>query len=145
MFAGRVLAQTKDATSTQRRSEMRKILFIAAAALTAGMFAATDAVVAPANAQTTTKTKAQKKSAAKPAVKKKVATKRPNMKKMVKKAKPANKTAKVQSALNKNGAKLKVDGRMGRKTRAAIRAFQKSNKLKATGRLDKVTVAKLKI
>ena len=51
--------------------------------------------------------------------------------------------SKYQTALNKNGAKLTVDGIWGKKSRAALIAFQKNNKLKATGRLDKKTKSKL--
>lgn len=50
---------------------------------------------------------------------------------------------KIQTALNKNGANLKVDGLMGPSTRAAIKSFQAGHGLKATGKLDKATKAKL--
>jgi peptidoglycan hydrolase-like protein with peptidoglycan-binding domain len=50
---------------------------------------------------------------------------------------------KVQKALDKAGAHLKVDGYWGPKTMAAVRAFQKSHGLKATGHLDHATLAKL--
>lgn len=46
---------------------------------------------------------------------------------------------KAQEALNHHGAKLKADGVMGHRTRDAIKAFQKANKLKVTGKLDKET------
>ena len=49
----------------------------------------------------------------------------------------------LQTALNKHGAKLMVDGRMGKHTHAALRAFQKKSGLKVTGTLDKATRAKL--
>ncbi|MQA66488.1 MAG: hypothetical protein GEU76_11415 [Alphaproteobacteria bacterium] len=49
----------------------------------------------------------------------------------------------LQDALNKNGASLKVDGRMGKNTRAALKDFQSKNGLKATGKLDKASRAKL--
>jgi len=49
----------------------------------------------------------------------------------------------LQEALNKNGATLKVDGRMGKNTRAALKDYQSKNGLKATGKLDKATRAKL--
>lgn len=45
----------------------------------------------------------------------------------------------IQEALNKAGAKLETDGYMGRKTRAAIKAFQTAHKLKVTGHADKKT------
>lgn len=51
---------------------------------------------------------------------------------------------KVQEVLIKDGAKIKADGIMGKHTRAAIKAFQKKNNLKVTGRLDKETMEKLK-
>ncbi len=51
---------------------------------------------------------------------------------------------KVQEALKSKGNDPgAIDGRMGRKTRAALRAFQKSNGLKVTGTLDKETADKL--
>ena len=49
----------------------------------------------------------------------------------------------VQTALNKNGAGLKVDGKMGKGTRAALKSYQKSNGLPETGRVDNATKAKL--
>ena len=45
----------------------------------------------------------------------------------------------AQEALNKHGAQLAVDGKMGPKTHAAIKDFQKSNNLKTTGNLDTAT------
>jgi peptidoglycan hydrolase-like protein with peptidoglycan-binding domain len=51
---------------------------------------------------------------------------------------------KLQTALNANGAQLTVDGKMGPKTSAALTAFQQSHGLKATGRVDKATIAALK-
>ena len=49
----------------------------------------------------------------------------------------------LQEALNKSGATLQVDGRMGKNTRAALKDFQSKNGLKATGKLDKASRAKL--
>jgi peptidoglycan hydrolase-like protein with peptidoglycan-binding domain len=50
----------------------------------------------------------------------------------------------VQEALKKAGENPgPADGKMGRKTRAALRAFQKKNGLKTTGQADKATMAKL--
>jgi len=49
----------------------------------------------------------------------------------------------VQTALNKNGAKLKVDGMMGPGTRSALKKYQSANGLKATGRIDDATKMKL--
>ena len=51
--------------------------------------------------------------------------------------------ARVQQALNKNGAEIDVDGVIGQQTRAAIRKFQKANGLKVTGRIDDLTMEKL--
>ncbi len=51
---------------------------------------------------------------------------------------------KLQSALNANGAKLTVDGKMGPKTHAALMDFQKAHGLKTTGRPDKETRDALK-
>lgn len=60
-----------------------------------------------------------------------------------KKATPSKSVMALQAALNKNGAKLAVDGRMGKQTRTALRAWQKANGLKSTGMADKATKAKL--
>lgn len=51
----------------------------------------------------------------------------------------------LQQALNKTGAGLMVDGRMGPRTRAALKKYQHSMKLKATGTLDAATRKSLKI
>jgi len=61
------------------------------------------------------------------------------------KAKPSKQVMALQTALNKSGHKLVVDGYMGRKTRAALRNYQKANKLKVTGTLNKSTRTKLGI
>lgn len=45
----------------------------------------------------------------------------------------------IQEALNKEGAKLKVDGYLGKQTREAIKSFQSSHSLKPTGHADKKT------
>src|SRR5271166_3203482 len=64
-------------------------------------------------------------------------------------AMPANLTpaqqrvAKLQMALNANGAQLDVDGRMGPKTVAALKSFQQQHNLKATGRVDAATMKAL--
>jgi peptidoglycan hydrolase-like protein with peptidoglycan-binding domain len=51
---------------------------------------------------------------------------------------------KVQEALKEKGENPgTVDGIMGRKTRAAIKAFQKTNGLKVTGTVDDQTGEKL--
>jgi peptidoglycan hydrolase-like protein with peptidoglycan-binding domain len=47
--------------------------------------------------------------------------------------------------LNKEGAALKVDGVVGQKTRAALRDYQRSRGLKASGRLDAATEKALKV
>lgn len=49
----------------------------------------------------------------------------------------------IQGALNGHGAKLAVDGKWGKDTREAIKAFQKENGLKATGYANKKTRVKL--
>jgi len=51
----------------------------------------------------------------------------------------------VQEVLNKEGYKLKVDGLIGRHTRAAIEEFQKIKGLAVTGKPDEATLAKLNI
>jgi hypothetical protein len=58
-------------------------------------------------------------------------------------AKPMNHAAAVQTALNNNGAQLDVDGHMGPKTVAALKAFQKQHNLKVTGKLDRATAKAL--
>jgi peptidoglycan hydrolase-like protein with peptidoglycan-binding domain len=49
----------------------------------------------------------------------------------------------VQTALNSNGANLTVDGHMGPKTAAALRAYQKQHNLKVTGQPDQATLTAL--
>lgn len=49
----------------------------------------------------------------------------------------------IQEALNKSGDKLKVDGLMGKSTRAALKKFQSEHKLKATGTANKATLKAL--
>lgn len=56
---------------------------------------------------------------------------------------PKEKTAALQTALNANGAKLVVDGVAGKKTTAAVAAYQKSKGMKATGKVDPKTAAAL--
>ena len=50
----------------------------------------------------------------------------------------------AQEALNKQGANLKVDGVMGPKTEAALKQYQQSHGMRATGELDDQTAASLK-
>lgn len=45
----------------------------------------------------------------------------------------------IQEALNAHGAKLTADGKWSKQTRKAIRAFQKDNGLRPTGRANKKT------
>ena len=52
-------------------------------------------------------------------------------------------TKAVQTALNSNGAKLKVDGVYGKKTAAAVAHFQKAKGMKATGKVDDKTASAL--
>ena len=49
----------------------------------------------------------------------------------------------VQSALNKEGYQLKVDGKMGKQTHAALKDYQSKNGLPATGKADAATMRKL--
>jgi peptidoglycan DL-endopeptidase CwlO len=49
----------------------------------------------------------------------------------------------IQTALNKDGAQLAIDGIYGPKTRTAIEDFQKKNNLKVTGHADHATLHKL--
>ena len=64
-------------------------------------------------------------------------------------AMPANLTpaqqriAKVQTALNANGAQLTVDGKWGGKTSAALKAYQHQHNLKPTGKMDSATAKAL--
>jgi peptidoglycan hydrolase-like protein with peptidoglycan-binding domain len=53
--------------------------------------------------------------------------------------------AKVQTALNSNGAQLEVDGKMGPKTVAALKSYQSAHNLKASGRADAATAKALGI
>jgi peptidoglycan hydrolase-like protein with peptidoglycan-binding domain len=61
------------------------------------------------------------------------------------KATPNNQVKAVQTALNKEGYKLEVDGKMGRNTRTALMKFQKAHQPPATGKADQATLKKLGI
>jgi peptidoglycan hydrolase-like protein with peptidoglycan-binding domain len=66
-------------------------------------------------------------------------------------AMPANLTpaqqriAKIQMALNANGAQLDVDGKLGPATRDALKTYQSAHNLNATGRSDAATLKALGI
>ena len=51
--------------------------------------------------------------------------------------------AKVQMALNSNGAQLNVDGKWGPSTSAALKSYQSAHGLKPTGRMDGATAKAL--
>ena len=52
---------------------------------------------------------------------------------------PQQRIAKVQMALNANGAQLDVDGKIGATTRAALKAYQSAHNLRPTGTPDAAT------
>jgi peptidoglycan hydrolase-like protein with peptidoglycan-binding domain len=62
---------------------------------------------------------------------------------------PANLTpkqqqvAKVQMALNANGAQLTVDGKWGPASSAALKSYQAAHSLKPTGKMDAATAKAL--
>jgi len=49
----------------------------------------------------------------------------------------------VQTALNNDGYKVAVDGKMGKQTHDALMKFQRANGLPATGKADAATLKKL--
>lgn len=51
----------------------------------------------------------------------------------------------AQEALNKHGSSLNIDGKLGAKTREALKSFQAKNGLTPTGRLDKRTETALNV
>jgi len=51
--------------------------------------------------------------------------------------------AKVQMALNSNGAQLNVDGKWGPASSAALKSFQSAHSLKPTGKMDGATAKAL--
>lgn len=59
------------------------------------------------------------------------------------KAAPNNQVKAVQTALNKEGYNVAVDGKMGKQTHGALMKFQKANLLPATGKADDATLKKL--
>lgn len=63
---------------------------------------------------------------------------------IVKKGAKGSAVTNIQKLLNKNGAKLDVDGAFGPKTEAAVRKFQKKAKLKPDGIVGPLTMAALK-
>lgn len=59
------------------------------------------------------------------------------------KAAPSDQVKAVQTALNNEGYKVKVDGKMGPQTHDALMKFQKAKGLPATGKADAATLKKL--
>lgn len=114
---------------------MKKFVSAAVALAVAGMFGFGTFAPTPVAAQS------QQKMMDKAPAKKAETSMKKSTKKSMKKG--SKSVMALQKALNKNGAKLKVDGMWGRKTLAALKAYQSRNKLKASGRLDKATRAKL--
>jgi peptidoglycan hydrolase-like protein with peptidoglycan-binding domain len=55
----------------------------------------------------------------------------------------SSKVKAIQSALNKEGYKVAVDGKMGKQTHDALRMYQKANNLAVTGKADAPTTKKL--
>jgi hypothetical protein len=96
-------------------------------------------------------TQTMEKAASKTATKAAAETMKPAEKAMMKHKRMAHRAMRVekvkilQGALNKAGYSLKEDGIMGKKTRMALKEYQKANNLKPTGHPDKVTRMKLGI
>ena len=118
---------------------MKKLASRLALAATAALFGLATAATMPALAQ-----QAEKPAMEKPMAKKAMVHKTTAKKSMARKHAPSKSVMALQDSLNKHGASLKVDGHMGPATRAALKKFQAENGLKATGRADKATMAKLK-
>ena len=59
------------------------------------------------------------------------------------KAAPNNQVKAVQTALNKEGYSVAVDGKMGKQTHDALMKFQKASGLPSTGKADAATLKKL--
>jgi peptidoglycan hydrolase-like protein with peptidoglycan-binding domain len=59
------------------------------------------------------------------------------------KAAPSSQVKAVQTALNREGYKVAVDGKMGKQTHSALMKYQKANGLHATGKADAPTLKKL--
>lgn len=59
------------------------------------------------------------------------------------KAAPSDQVKSVQTALNKEGYNVAVDGKMGKQTHDALMKFQKANGLPASGKADAATLKKL--
>ncbi|MCF8033556.1 MAG: peptidoglycan-binding protein [Desulfarculaceae bacterium] len=78
-----------------------------------------------------------------PAAADKPAMAKPMKAKPMKAVKVNPKVRVLQDTLNKNGAKLKVDGIWGKKTKMALKQFQEAKGLKVTGKVDKATKAAL--
>ena len=121
---GRTASETGSIHTTfyEKQTIMKNIAMKTAAAVVTGLFAL--------GVMTPTATLAQDKA-------------KPEMKMAKKAAKSDPAVMALQEALNKSGAKLKVDGMMGGKTKAALRKYQKANGLKASGMVDNPTKMKL--
>ncbi len=127
---------------------MKKVASRTALAVSAALFALAASAALPAAAQQGAQPEApMDKPMAKPMADKPMANKpmakKPMAKKHMAKHAPSKAVMALQEALNKHGADIKADGMMGPRTRAALKKFQSANGLKATGRADKATRAKL--
>ena len=136
---GRIKGEKPVQTIIAERVEMKKgkrgtkWSLVAVAMICAGLLVSGGIPSASAAQQDAAKTKvAAEKQATKAA---------PKAKK--KAVKPNAKVKAAQIALTKAGFKCTADGIMGKKTKAAVKSFQKANKIKVTGKLDKATRAKL--
>ncbi len=109
------------------------------------LFAVTSTSTVSLAKETMKKETVKKADVKKASVKKATAKKVVATKAVVKKKRISKKALyiKVQKALNGQGAALKADGKWGRKSRAALKMYQKKNGLKATGRINKATRSKL--
>jgi peptidoglycan hydrolase-like protein with peptidoglycan-binding domain len=59
------------------------------------------------------------------------------------KSAPSEQVKAVQTALNREGYKVAVDGKMGKQTHSALMKYQKASGLPATGKTDDATLKKL--
>jgi peptidoglycan hydrolase-like protein with peptidoglycan-binding domain len=132
----KMIQVTRFSRSRTKRGTLTKL---AAAALAVGLAAGGAWAAQPAGQTAPAGPKPAAVGAAQAAGPAKAAATQAGRQAAKKRARPSARVAELQKALGRVGHRLKADGLMGKRTRAALKAFQQKQGLKPTGRPDAAT------